>query len=291
MMKRKKTTRKKPPLHARKSLKKKNPATRVKKLEAKIKHLENLSHSKNEFIRITNHELRTPLDIIRGNLDMVLKGETGPLPEETREYLKDVLLGADRLTKIVNDMLDISRIESERMRFTLEKVDIADLLKTVTEEFTHLAKEKNLTLYLKTPRDLPFVFSDRSRIFQIIDNLIGNSLKFTPKNGLITLSAEKKGDVVIVSVQDSGIGIRKEDMQKLFQRFPDIDSSAIGSPKGTGLGLSLLWQLVEKLGGKIWAESEGPGKGTTFFFELPIADSERAKTLQRFHKQFLASKA
>ncbi|MFC1701076.1 sensor histidine kinase [Patescibacteria group bacterium] len=249
----------------------------ISSLKSQIKNLQESSKSKDEFIRVTNHELRTPLDVIRGNLDMILKGETGEIPKKTKEYLGDALLGADRLTKLVNDMLDISRIETSRIEFRLENIDVIALLKKIKKEFAIIAKEKNITINIEHPSKIPDILSDRARIFQIIDNLIGNSLKFTPKNGSITISASAKKDSILISIKDTGIGINKEDQNKLFKRFPQIDTGIVGNIKGTGLGLNIASNLVKKLGGKIWAESPGIGKGSTFSFELPRVDSKYAK--------------
>ena len=253
----------------------------VKQLKAEIERLKEALHSKDEFIRITNHELRTPLDVIRGNIDMVLKGETGQIPQETKEYLEDVLLGADRLTKLVNAMLDISRAESGRMKFMIEDINTEEFLKNIYEEFSPIAKDKGIILRLKTDPGLPHIATDKTKLYEIVDNLLGNATKFTSRGGSITIhgSKSKKDDKVQIAVQDTGIGIRKEDMPKLFKRFPDIDISGVGALKGNGLGLALIHQITLRLQGRIWAESEGLGKGTTFYFELPIAGSTSAKKL------------
>lgn len=258
-------------------------AHRTKILESEIARLEGYSRSKDEFIRVTSHELRTPLDVIRGNLDIVLKGEAGEVPKKMRVYLEDVLLGADRLTKLVNDMLDISRIETGRMKFTLEDIDLDQLLEKVGNEFGPLAAKKNVKLFINAPSNLPHVFSDSAKLWQILDNLIGNSLKFTPGGGSITIEAKTQNDMMMVSVRDTGIGIRPEDMGKLFKRFPQIESGVIQEIKGTGLGLFLVRQFIERLGGEIWTESAGLSKGTTFYFQIPRAGTARAEALARFH--------
>lgn len=265
-----------------------DPQKVAEKLSREITRLKAAAHSKDEFIRITNHELRTPLDVIRGNLDMVLKGETGHIPAHTEEYLSDALMGADRLAKLVNDMLDISRIESDRMKFTLEDVHIGELLKTLETEFTPIVKASQVALYLDASADCPHVFSDRSKLFQILDNLLGNAIKFTPPGGSITISARPEGENAQVSVKDTGIGISREDQRKLFKQFPDIDAGKVYGAKGIGLGLALVWQLVEKLGGEVWVESEGRGKGTTFSFRIPCSGTERAKALARYHSRFFS---
>jgi signal transduction histidine kinase len=262
-------------------------------LEQQIKVLRDEAKTKDEFIRITNHELRTPLDIIRGNLDMVLKGEAGEIPASTREYLVDALFGADRLTRLVNDMLDIARITTGQMRFELAEINICDLLTTVEKEFSPIAKEKRLVLYQDCFKDVPLVYSDKSRLFQIFDNLIGNAFKFTPRGGSITIRMADDHanvpDTVLVSVIDTGGGIKKEDLSKLFKQFPDIEKHVMPTEKGTGLGLNLVWHILKALGGEVTAESEGFGKGTTFSFRLPIAGSERAKQLYNYHSVYLKS--
>lgn len=264
-----------------------NDTGQTEHVNGEIARLKEMVEEKEEFIRVTIHELRTPLDAIRGNIDMLLKGEAGQLLPAVREYLVDVLAAADRLVKIVNDTLDLARIETGRMKFQLEDVDLTALLKSLVGELTVIAKENHITLSLEVPADLPHVFSDCDKIVEVVDNLLGNALKFTPAGGSITVSARPEGEVVLVWVKDTGIGISFEDQAKLFRRFPKIDTSLIGSPKGTGLGLVLVWQVVEKLGGEIWVESEGSGKGATFYFRLPQAGTERAQELLRYHATFL----
>jgi len=264
----------------RKRIKKSNSSKDlVKQLRAEVGHLKEVSHLKDEFIRITNHELRTPLDVIRGNIDMVLKGETGQIPEKTKEYLKDVLLGADRLTKLVNTMLDISQVESGRMKFVLENINTEEFLHDIDEEFSPIAKKKGIALGLKIDSDLPRIIADKAKLYEIVDNLLGNAMKFTPRGGRITIRGSRAGGMVRIAVADTGVGIRKEDAPKLFKRFPDIDANVIGAPRGNGLGLALAYQITLRLQGRMWAESAGLGKGSTFCFELPIAGSAAAKKL------------
>lgn len=264
---------------------------KISDLIKEVERLKEVSHSKDELIRIINHELRTPLDIIRGNLDMVLKGETGEINSKTKEYLSDALSGADRLTQIVNDLLDTSRVETGRMTFALEDIDIRDILLTVEKEFKPIAESKKVKLSFRLPPGLSAIFSDKAKVFQILNNIIGNALKFIPESGSVIVEVKVEDETVLISVKDTGIGLKKEDMSKLFRRFPEIDTSTSGVARGTGLGLYLVWQIVEKLGGEVWAESEGLGKGSMFLFRLPKSGTERAEELSRFHKQFFQTLA
>ncbi len=262
---------------------------RVKKLEDEIASLKEISRSKDEFIRITSHEIRTPLDAMRGNIYMVLKGETGDISAKTKEYLDDVLTGADRLLRLVSDMLDSARIETGHMKFTLGNINLTELLRMFEKEYTPFAQRKKIALFVEIEPNLPLAYSDSGKVLQILINIVGNALKFTPTGGSITVRAAVSEDTIAISVKDTGIGIAKEDMQKLFKRFSEIDSSNAGPAKGTGLGLFLSKQMADKLGGTIKAESEGTGRGSMFTFWLPIAGSERAKTLARFHQVQLES--
>jgi len=255
----------------------------IKKLEAENASLKQISRSKDEFIRMTSHEIRTPLDVMRGNIHMVLNGETGTITKQTEDYLKDALLGADRLLRLVSDMLDIARIETGHMKFTLEDIDLARLIKTFEKEYSSFTRGKQLKLSVEIEENLPHVYSDNLKVLQILANLIGNALKFTPSGGYITIRASVSEDTVAVSIEDSGIGIAHKDIDKLFKRFPEIDSSTAGPVKGTGLGLFLSKQIADKLGGGIKAESLGVDKGSTFTFWLPISGTKRAQALQHFH--------
>jgi len=257
----------------RKSVARPSSAQQIKKLKGKVTRLKESGDLKDEFISITSHELRTPLDSIRGHIDMVLKGDTGEIPKKTREYLEDALIGADRLTKLVTDILQISRIETGRLKIELKDVNLANLLEVIKKEFMPLTDKKQLSLSFDVPENLPHVLSNSDRLFEIFNNLIGNSLKFTPPGGSIIIRAHAENGTVLISVRDTGIGIRPEDQKKLFKQFPQIDENLALKQKGAGLGLALVHKFIEKLGGKIWVESAGLRKGTTFFFQLPRSNA------------------
>lgn len=254
---------------------------RTAQLLNELSRLKEINITKDEFIRIVSHELRTPMDAMRGNIDMILKGETGNISEKTREYLLDVLLASDRLVKIVNDMLQISRIESRKMKYNLQELDIKEIIETIVRNFESIAKNKKIDLHLNVKEKLPKIFADLDKLFQIFDNLLNNALKFT-HSGSILISAHQKNDFIIIELKDTGLGFTKEEEPKLFSKFPEIDIGI--SEKGTGLGLYISKELISKMGGEIWAFSEGRGKGATFSFSIPLASSKKALEIKRLHE-------
>ena len=259
---------------------------RTAELERDLAHARELARAKDEFISFTSHDLRTPLDVMRGNLDMVLKGETGALTPETRAYLADVLSSADRLVNLVNDILDISRIESGRMKFELETLELTDVMREVTAEYEKKASDKGVGLGFESAQGGAPVYTDRAKVVRIVHNLLGNAVKFTPKGGAIHARVLTEGDYVVGEVRDSGIGVSQVDQSKLFQKFARLEQGPTPeATQGTGLGLYLSRELARKLGGELSAESEGLGKGAIFRFRLPAAGTQRALEIQRAAEQ------
>ncbi|MFA5069797.1 MAG: PAS domain S-box protein [Patescibacteria group bacterium] len=232
-----------------------------------------IDRMKDEFISVASHELRTPMTAIMGNIDMVLKGKAGQVSHEVKEYLKDVAIASDRLIKLVNDMLDVSHIEVGRLMFNPKPIDISVLIHSVVKECQAMAKEKNLILKYNPGKNLPKVSADPDKVLQVLNNIIGNAIKFTPE-GSVTITTKQKQNKVIVQVKDTGIGIRQEDKDKIFQKFFQLDTSLSREIKGTGLGLYISQQMVKKMGGEIWLESEGLGRGTIISFSLPKASKK-----------------
>lgn len=256
---------------------------RVKQLKSELALAKEIAKTKDEFLRITSHELRTPMDVLRGNIDMILKGESGKISEKTREYLEDALLGSDRLVRIVNDMLDISRIETGTLKFHFKEFDVKEIIQMVVKEFEPIIKKKKLKLLFTDVGKLSKVFADPEKVIQILDNLIGNALKFT-SNGAIEIYLSGPADAALIEIKDSGMGISKEDQQKLFQKFPQIDASIVQTEKGTGLGLYICRELINKMGGEIWVESEGIDKGALFKLTIPFVSSQKAREIQRLYE-------
>lgn len=234
--------------------------------------LKELDHLKDEFVSVASHELRTPMTSIKSYLWLALEGRGGPIPEKQRLYLERAYDSTSRLINLVNDMLNISRIESGRVSIELRRVDIQRLVREVMAEVMPRADELGLHIAIKRPAGMLEVVADPDKIKEVLTNLIGNSLKFTPKGGTITLSFTLKDTTVVTSVTDTGIGIPPEEMSRLFQKFGMIKSSYVvyeQASTGTGLGLYICKSIIELHGGQIWADSRGQDQGTTFSFSLP----------------------
>lgn len=239
-------------------------------LKSANEQLLQLDHLKDEFVSLASHELRTPLTAIKSYLWMALSGRGGEISEKQKFYLDRAYGSTTRLIKLVNDMLNVSRIESGRITIEPKEIDLIQLTTDVIAEVKPRADELGVNLKL-TDSIITHVLGDSDKIKEVLINLIGNSVKFTPKGGLITIYFEQKEGFVITHVKDNGVGLTPENIAKLFQKFALIkDSYATtkADTPGTGLGLYICKSIVELHGGKIWAESEGVGHGTTMSFSL-----------------------
>jgi len=235
----------------------------------KLKQLDKL---KDEFVSIASHELRTPLTVIRSYVELLITGKAGKLNTKQYEYLERVFASSNRLANLVSTMLDLSRIESGRIKLAKENVDITDLVNEVVAEMKAKAEEQKIDLTITGFNDRTLLLADKERIREVMINLVGNALKYTPTGGSVGISMTINEKEITISIKDTGIGISQANMDKLFKKF-GIIGSEYSVKKGitsTGLGLYLSQQLVQLHGGKIWVESEGEGKGSTFIFSLPI---------------------
>ena len=246
---------------------------RLLKEEVATRALEQVSHLKTEFVSLVSHELRTPLTSIQGYVKLILAGHTGDLNDVQNEFLNTVSRNTDRLVALVNDLLDISRIESGRMELVLESLDINEAIDREIATIKMISDEHEISIHVDIEGDLPPVIADSHRLGQIVSNLLSNAVKYSPNGASVKVTAGKAGDNVLIKVIDSGIGISPEERMKLFQRFYRGESDAVRSTWGTGLGLSITRHLVEMHGGKIWVESE-KGQGSTFSFIIPAANIE-----------------
>lgn len=234
----------------------------------RIEKLEEMDRLKSEFLATMSHELRTPLNSIIGFTGIILKGMTGEINKEQRKQLSMVYRSAKHLLSLINGILDLSKIESGKMEISRDQFKVKDVVSEVTRSFSPMISQKGLRLVTDIPDDIPEVRSDRKKVFQILLNLVGNAVKFT-ETGEIRIGCRVTDNQVEISVSDTGTGIKKENMELLFEAFRQIDGSAQRKYQGSGLGLYLCKKLVSLLGGTIRAESEY-GKGSTFIFTLPL---------------------
>lgn len=225
---------------------------------------------KSQFIAMASHELRTPLHSIKEGVNTLLEGLTGELNEDQREFLAIIKRNVDRLTRLINDVLDFQKLEAAAVKYDFKKHDINKIIHEVHETMNPMVKGKEVHFQLKLEGDLPKVRADADRIAQVLINLTNNAIKFTD-SGPIVISSEKENHAIKVSVKDSGIGIKREDVPKVFTTFGQLSTTKRMNSLGTGLGLSISKKIVEQHGGKIWVESEY-GKGSTFSFLLPFQE-------------------
>jgi PAS domain S-box-containing protein len=236
-----------------------------------------LERLKSDFISTVSHELRTPLTSIKGYVDLVLAGDVGPLTPEQKEFLTIVSQNTTRLTELINDLLEIERLESGRIEFEFAELDLAEVLENVARSLHVNAEQKGLEFLTEIPSGLK-VRGDRDRLTQVFLNLLSNAIKYTPA-GTVELRAHQEDDAVVVEVRDTGIGISESDLQKLFQKFFRSDNPYVRKVGGTGLGLSIAKAIVERHGGTITVTSQ-LGQGSTFTVRLPaLARPERPLVL------------
>lgn len=231
--------------------------------------LRELDKMKSDFVSNVSHELRTPLTSIKGSVDNMLDGITGPSNEKQTRYLTRIKSNADRLTRLINDLLDLSRIEAGKIDLKPTTLPLVALAQEVTESIRPVAVEKLISLEVASPDIKVTAWADRDKITQVLTNLVGNAVKFTPPHGKVSVAIQRNGDQwTQISVTDTGPGIPPEEAGKIFDRFYQIAQTGKQKAKGTGLGLAISKALVEMHGGKIWLQSE-MGKGCTFSFTLP----------------------
>lgn len=241
-----------------------------KELEELSKRLKVLDAQKNEFIFMAAHEFRAPLTAIKGYISMILEGDTGDISEKAREFLIDVSNINDRLIRLVNNMLNVSKIEEGRMVYQMEVESLSRLAQAVFNQFRPEAKRKGLEYQLNIPPELKdMVEVDPDRIQEVMGNFLSNAIKYTDKGSVVVRLSQPTPETVRFEVTDTGPGISKEEQTKLFQKFYRVRTN-VGKTTGTGLGLYISRLLIEKFNGKIGVEST-LGVGSTFWFELPLS--------------------
>ena len=227
-----------------------------------------LDQLKDEFIGLVSHELRSPLTVITGAVNTVLTEGASLSAEETRQLLQDAALEAESLTHLLGNLLELSRVQANRLFLHTEAVSVKKVIQDTVEEIKRQSSAHQFIVSI--PRKLPPVYADQLRLERILHNLLDNAVKYSPRGGDIRVSVKPEGEHLVIGVSDQGIGISLSDQAKLFGPFRRLEESRLDGVGGVGLGLLVCRRLVEAHGGQIWVESE-PGQGSTFFFTLPLS--------------------
>ncbi len=249
--------------------KKEDMAEQVEAIAEFTERLKELDQLKSDLMSMVAHDFRTPLTVIKGYTALMIDGDTGTISETQNEFLKTIDESADRLLNLINDFLDVTRIESGNLEIKYIEFDLKELIVSAVKEFSEISQKKNVSLQLNISDKLLQIKADKDRIRQVLDNLIGNAIKYTPENGHVFIEAGKlENNNVIVSIRDTGIGIPVDEQKKVFDKF---FRTRLGQQfsLGTGLGLSIVKNIIEKHNGSITVESE-VGKGSNFTFVLPV---------------------
>jgi len=244
---------------------------RAEELAKAYDELQTLDRVQREFVQNVSHEMRTPLTFIKGYVELMLEEAMGELSEPQQNGLQIVAQRTDAMTRLINNLLSLQQVEMESLRPT--RVSLAEVATTVLESAEAAATKAGIVLEAEIPETLPPVWADRNYLEQVFDNLLGNAIKFSPDGGKITVCIREEGEYLRVAVSDTGIGIPNDKLEKIFERFYQVNGSPTRRFGGTGLGLALVKETIEALGGKVWAESQ-LGQGSTFFFTLPIMKDE-----------------
>src|SRR5262249_23493237 len=243
-----------------------------REIEDKSRQLEVASQHKSEFLANMSHELRTPLNAIIGFSEVLSERMFGELNDKQEEYLKDIYASGTHLLSLINDILDLSKIEAGRMELELTDFHLPTALDSALTLVRERAGRRSIALHMNIDNQLGQVQADERKVRQVVLNLLSNAIKFTPEGGRIEVSAVPRDGLVEVSVRDTGVGIAPEDQEAVFEEFRQV-GTADKKVEGTGLGLTLCRKFVELHGGKIWVKSE-VGVGSTFTFTLPVRHGE-----------------
>jgi signal transduction histidine kinase len=264
------------------------------RLAAAVERMQEVDRLKSNFLATVSHELRTPLTSVIGYSEMLIEGLAGALTQEQREYVQIIMEKGDQLLQLITGLLDVSRMDSGSMRLAREPIRLGELVGSILTAMAPLARRKRVDLRLDAPPDLPRVEGDREKLRQVLFNLVGNAIKFTPESGqvhigltvgplaredeMVSAPPETDGVGVRLRVADSGIGIAPEKQVRIFEPFFQVDSSSTREYGGTGLGLALVKSYVEAHGGRVWVDSE-LGRGSAFTVTLPAVDKDLARFL------------
>lgn len=242
---------------------------RTRELKKALEEIKGVNKRKSDFVSAVSHELRTPLTSIKGYASILLAERLGKIPKEVKERLEKINKHSDELTRMVNDLLDVSRIESGRVELKMQPQGLKEITDSVIDLLQPQLKDKRILISLDIPRGLPNAMADRSQVERVFINLLGNAIKFTPESGRIAVRANVKNEFIQIDISDNGIGIPETSLPFIFDEFYRVDNEINQSLKGTGLGLSLVKYIVNAHKGDIWVKSR-LNEGTTFSFTLPI---------------------
>jgi signal transduction histidine kinase len=232
--------------------------------------LRKLDNAKSEFITIASHKLRTPMTAIRGFASMLMEGAYGKLPDNHKDVLSKIYMSNDRLITLAEDLLNVSQIESGKIEYHYEKVDLPNLAREVFDTFFIQAKDKHLTLTLNPPSlPLPEVTTDRKKLREVLSDIVDNAIHYTPE-GTVTIDFTQNDSFINIAVKDTGIGISEEEAISLFTKFSRGKGVSQLNTEGNGLSLHVSQSIMQALGGKITFSSEGEGKGSIFNIEVPV---------------------
>lgn len=248
-----------------------NEIKQREQLKKAYDELRRLDQAKSEFISIASHQLRTPLTVIKGYMSMILEGTYGKIGTQMKKPIEGVFQSNERLIHLVNNLLNLSRLEAGRIKMDKERFHIEDIINSVVDELQIKADEKKLKLsFKKSAKKLPLITADAEKIRNILSNLIDNAIRYTEKGSITVTVSEKDSKYLHIEIQDTGVGMEKDEIKELFKSFSRGGAGNTFWTEGTGLGLYVAKQFIDMHKGTIWAKSPGRGKGSTFFIELPI---------------------
>jgi len=247
--------------------------TQQQELIEKTGEVERANRLKSEFLANMSHGLRTPLNVIIGFSELMRDEVPGKINDEQRQCLSDILTSSRHLLNLINEVLDLSKVESGTTKLNLTNLSLTEVIESLTRTMLPVLAPRQHSLDVEVEEGLPLVHADKAKVNEVLLNLLSNATKFTPDGGRLKIEAVREDNWCQVSVIDNGIGIKKEDQERIFEPFYQLDNSLTRERTGTGLGLALVKQIIEKHGGQIWVESEY-GRGSRFTFTLPLATTD-----------------
>lgn len=260
-------------------------AERTRELEYTVERLQALDRTKSDFLSVASHELRIPLTVIKGALSLLVSESDQLGPAVCQKYLHMAHKNCDRLSRLLNELLDLSRLESGSIRLDLKEVDLPQLVRETLDALRTAALSRELDLLAVVTEAMPGLTGDPGRLQRILENLVSNALKFTPPGGRVTVSLRPDGDFAEIIVADTGIGISASEQEAIFSKFYQVDTSLTREAGGVGLGLAIVKELVHMHDGVVWVESE-MGVGSRFYVRLPLAGPSRARTASAERQYF-----